>query len=178
MKLEVGKDYRTRSGRKIENLQWSEKGNLWATAKGYGDQTWYTQHNTHNYAGDYANTRAGTHDKRDDDIVALWDEPESVASGIKYDTGKPIAGIIFEDFPSAINGVCIVGTFGANKYARGNWKLVENAKQRYSDAMVRHMISKGQGEITDQETGLPHSHHIAWNALAIAEIESWEKADV
>lgn len=91
--------------------------------------------------------------------------------GMKYDGGKIIAGVILEDFPNAITGVCEVATFGANKYKRSSWQSVPNAIQRYTDAMMRHQLAKGRGEVIDPESGLPHSYHIAWNALAIIELE-------
>lgn len=90
----------------------------------------------------------------------------------KYDSGKIIAGVLFEDFPNALEGVCSVATFGAEKYKRSSWHTVENGIQRYHDAMVRHMLAKGRGEEIDPESGRPHSWHIAWNALAISELEA------
>lgn len=97
--------------------------------------------------------------------------PSKQGIGMKYDGGKIIAGVLLEDFPNALNGVCEVATFGANKYARSSWQGVEDGKQRYLDAMMRHMLAKGRGETHDPESGLPHSYHIAWNALAIIELE-------
>ena len=90
----------------------------------------------------------------------------------KYDKGKNIAGVLFEDFPNALDGVSSVATFGAEKYKRSSWCTVENGLQRYQDALVRHQIAKGRGETLDPESGRPHSWHIAWNALAIAELEA------
>lgn len=90
----------------------------------------------------------------------------------KYDKGKNIAGVLFEDFPNALDGVSSVATFGAEKYKRSSWKEVENGLQRYQDAMVRHMLARGRGEEIDPESGRPHSWHISWNALAISELEA------
>lgn len=96
----------------------------------------------------------------------------STSVDYKYDSGKIIAGVLFEDFPNALEGVCSVATFGAKKYKRSSWHTVENGIQRYHDAMVRHMLAKGRGEEIDPESGRPHSWHIAWNALAISELEA------
>lgn len=93
------------------------------------------------------------------------------STGLKHDSGKPIAGVLFEDFPMALSGVADIATFGANKYERNSWRNVDNAHQRYSDALVRHMLAKGKGEVNDPESGMPHSWHIAWNALALIELE-------
>ena len=99
----------------------------------------------------------------------------SKSTDYKYDSGKNIAGVLFEDFPNALEGVSSVATFGAEKYKRSSWHTVENGLQRYHDAMVRHMLAKGRGEEIDPESGRPHSWHIAWNALAISELEIRQK---
>lgn len=92
-------------------------------------------------------------------------------SGLKHDGGKPLAAIPYQDFPHALSAVVDVATFGAAKYARSSWKSVPNAAQRYADAMHRHMLAQARGERLDPESGLPHCAHIAWNALALAELE-------
>lgn len=97
---------------------------------------------------------------------------ETESNEFKFDKGKPIASVIFEDFPKAVSGVVDVATFGANKYERSSWKKVENACQRYSDAMFRHLLAKYKGEEIDPESGLLHDYHIAWNALALAELKT------
>lgn len=91
-------------------------------------------------------------------------------SGTKHDTGKPLAGILYEGFPNALLEVAKVGTFGANKYARGNWLHVEGGLLRYTDAMHRHQLLEQCGELTDAESGLLHAAHAAWNALARLEL--------
>lgn len=90
--------------------------------------------------------------------------------GMKFDGGKLLANILFEDFPFALEGVLEIATFGAKKYARSSWHSVPDALQRYSDAMVRHQIAIGKGEIYDPESGLLHRAHFAWNALAVLEL--------
>ena len=90
---------------------------------------------------------------------------------MKYDKGKPLANILFEDFPHALSAVIDIATYGAEKYARNSWKTVPNAHQRYSDAMVRHELYRGMGENLDAESGLKHLAHMAWNVLAILELE-------
>lgn len=102
------------------------------------------------------------------DYLKSMNDPEK---GMKYDGGKNIAGVLFEDFPKAMDGISSVATFGAAKYARSSWQAVPNATQRYRDALVRHQIAQGRGEKIDPESQLPHSWHIAWNALALIELE-------
>ena len=100
------------------------------------------------------------------------DTEEKVATGsIKYDAGKPCLyrGAIAY-FPRAISLVASISTFGASKYAWKGWEGVSNGFDRYSDAMVRHLIREGQGEVVDPESGLLHAGHTAWNSLARLEL--------
>lgn len=106
------------------------------------------------------------------------DSAEAISSGaIKYDGGKsPVyrGGLAY--FPKAISAVASVSAFGASKYAWKGWESVPDGYNRYSDALVRHLIYEGAGESMDPDSGLLHSSHTAWNSLArlelqIAEIE-------
>lgn len=85
--------------------------------------------------------------------------------GIKYDTGKPEVGDMVKDFGEELIEVARVWRFGADKYERSNWKLVENGEKRYTDALVRHLIAEETKEF-DDESELRHAAHVAWNALA------------
>lgn len=51
--------------------------------------------------------------------------------------------------------------FGAAKYARDNWRLVPDAKNRYTAAAIRHIVAHQKGEQNDPESGLPHLAHAA-----------------
>lgn len=86
--------------------------------------------------------------------------------GAKLDSGKIRMGLILEGFAPALKEVARVGTFGAHKYTDNGWKVVPNAKQRYTDAMYRHLNQEACGELFDQESDLLHASHAAWNALA------------
>lgn len=92
--------------------------------------------------------------------------------GAKLDAGKVCAfrGAI-DYFPRAILSVATVSTFGAIKYAWKGWETVPEGFERYSDAMVRHLLKEGTGEITDSDSGLLHAAHAAWNALARLELK-------
>lgn len=83
--------------------------------------------------------------------------------GRKFDSGKPDASLLLE-FPSALMEVARIGSYGAKKYDRGNWKLLKDGKTRYTAAMLRHLLLE-QGESRDGE-GLLHAGCVAWNALA------------
>jgi len=92
----------------------------------------------------------------------------------KHDAGKPLAGCLL-DFSRAMQAVAAVSTFGANKYARGSWQGVPDARTRYFDAAVRHLLSHHSGELNDAESGLPHLHHALWNWMAVVELDAREK---
>ena len=90
--------------------------------------------------------------------------------GRKNDTGKPMGSIVYKDFPLSMALAVDVATFGAAKYARGNWKQVDNAEQRYEDAMHRHLLAEASGEENDEESDLPHLGHALWNLMALIEL--------
>lgn len=86
-------------------------------------------------------------------------------TGRKYDNGKPRVCEMIQDFGAALEEVAKVWAFGADKYEKGNWRHLENAFDRYSNALVRHLIAEQEAQL-DAESGLCHAAHVAWNALA------------
>lgn len=82
--------------------------------------------------------------------------------GVKSDFSKPQMSLLpLKD----LEGVVRVLEFGMKKYARGDWKFVQDGAFRYFDAGLRH-----SGELTDPDTiedlrkldpesGLPHIDH-------------------
>lgn len=93
------------------------------------------------------------------------------SDGVKYDTGKPLVGTLCRIFPNALLevGKCI--EFGTHKYPEvDNWQRVDDAFNRYQDAMIRHLLKHNIGKELDEETNLYHLSHMAWNALAILEL--------
>lgn len=95
--------------------------------------------------------------------------------GAKDDKGKPMAGVLL-DFSRALQTVVDVGTYGAKKYTRQGWCVVPEGSQRYLDAMMRHLLAMDvDPDGLDKETGLPHLAHVAWNALAVLELQARRK---
>lgn len=91
----------------------------------------------------------------------------------KYDDDKPMMDLLFDGCPDALTGVGKVLTYGFNKYGgKHGWKALSDAVKRYEAAMIRHQLAKASGEINDPESGLPHSLHIACNALFLAQLEA------
>jgi len=103
---------------------------------------------------------------------ATNDPQEKVGTGaIKYDAGKtPVYRGAISYFPRAISTVAGVSAFGAAKYDWNGWEAVDNGINRYTDAMVRHVIAEGSGEVLDPDSGLLHAAHTAWGALARLEL--------
>ena len=85
--------------------------------------------------------------------------------GVKYDEGKPRLGEMMVDFAIPMRELARVWEFGANKYEKSNWKKVDNAIDRYTNAMLRHLLAEEEN-IYDDESKLLHASHIAFNALA------------
>ncbi len=94
--------------------------------------------------------------------------------GAKVDAGKPRVDLVLGGFPNALLAVSEVGTFGANKYTDNGWKEVEDGLRRYSDAGLRHYLYDKTGELIDPDSGLLHTAHLAWNVLAVLELQLQE----
>jgi hypothetical protein len=89
---------------------------------------------------------------------------------VKADEGKLRLTLV----PSGIiRAIARVRMYGNAKYPDGgpdNWKQVE--KERYRDAMYRHMLAYlDDPEGTDEESGLPHLWHLACNVAFLCELE-------
>lgn len=95
--------------------------------------------------------------------------------GAKLDAGKPLAALVLGDFARALLAVSEVGTFGARKYTASGWIEVPDGIQRYDNALMRHWLRERAGETHDQDSGLLHAAHLAWNALARLELMLREK---
>ena len=101
----------------------------------------------------------------------LIERPKSEQIGIKHDGGKLHYSLL--PFP-ALKKVAQVLEFGAKKYAPDNWKKVPNAKPRYFDAAMRHLIAHQSGELLDPESGLSHLSHAACCVLLLIFLEGEE----
>ena len=88
--------------------------------------------------------------------------------GAKLDAGKPRLGLVFLGFSLALEAVGEVGTYGASKYSPKGWQEVPEGQERYTDAMLRHLLAEATEPM--DESGLPHAAQVAWNALARLEL--------
>ena len=89
--------------------------------------------------------------------------------GRKFDSGKLEYGLLP---PHALDEVVQVLTVGAKKYARDNWRYVEDGPRRYFDAAQRHLWAYKRGELTDPETGISHIAHAICSLMFIADLDA------
>lgn len=80
--------------------------------------------------------------------------------GMKFDSEKPRYSLLPK---GAVNSVIAVLEFGAKKYDVDNWQEVDNAKERYYNAAMRHIDLWWSGEKHDSETNIHHLAHAATN---------------
>jgi hypothetical protein len=104
--------------------------------------------------------------------ITLVDSINPHVPGAKLDSEKPMMDLVLGDFSKALVEVAKVGTMGAKKYTEHGWLEVPNAQTRYLSALQRHYYNHKDGDIddVDEESGLLHLSHLAWNALASLEL--------
>lgn len=93
--------------------------------------------------------------------------PDNVAlikEGVKHDNGKPLIGDMIIDYKTQLLELCKVFEHGTKTYGLGNWKQVENGEERFTNAMIRHLLR--EDEVYDEETGLLHAAQVFFNAGA------------
>lgn len=93
--------------------------------------------------------------------------------GKKYDVDKPRMDLLP---PWALESVAEVLTFGAKKYAPGNWKVVQEAESRYMAAAMRHMTLYLKGERDDKESGIHHLSHAICGLMFVVDLELSKEA--
>lgn len=94
---------------------------------------------------------------------------------IKADVGKPQPTLVP---PEIIYAIARVREYGVAKYKTvDGWREVE--PQRYRDALYRHWLAYlADPDSVDDESGLPHLHHVACNAAFLIALEGEWNADV
>jgi len=97
-------------------------------------------------------------------------EIDQHAAGAKLDKGKTRLALVLGGFANALEIVGQVGTFGADKYTDNGWREVPDGVERYSDALLRHVLAELRGETYDKDSGFIHAAQTAWNALARLEL--------
>ena len=91
-----------------------------------------------------------------------------MAKGLKYDEGKLRWDLLPID---CVEDVVKILTFGAEKYTDNSWQEVENGKDRYFAALMRHLSASRQGELKDEESNLSHLAHAMCNVVILLWLE-------
>jgi len=88
--------------------------------------------------------------------------------GRKFDKDKPDYTLLPWD---AVEEIVKVLDYGAKKYARDNWRYVDDAEVRYLAAAFRHLAAYARGETADPETNLSHLAHVGCCILFLLSME-------
>jgi len=73
--------------------------------------------------------------------------------------------------PWALNEIARVYTYGTIKYSDDNWWKGLRWKRDVFGCILRHAWKWFRGERNDDESGLHHLAHAAWNCMALMEYE-------
>jgi hypothetical protein len=104
-------------------------------------------------------------------IILIRKQMTKIPGALKHDQNKiPVFRGAVAYFSRAIEGIAAVSQFGATKYAWEGWRHVDDGINRYTDALIRHLMAEARGEYLDPESGRPHHDHVSWNACARAEL--------
>lgn len=86
--------------------------------------------------------------------------------------GKVRMDLVMQDMPRAIEALARVMTWALDEkgYKESDWLHVPDAINKYSGGMHRHDNKEKRGQEFDEESGLEHAIHTAWNAMARVEL--------
>jgi hypothetical protein len=73
--------------------------------------------------------------------------------------------------PWAMEQIALVYTYGTQKYDDDNWWKGLKWKKDVLGCIFRHVWKWVRGEINDDESGLHHLAHAAWNCMTLMEYE-------
>jgi len=95
--------------------------------------------------------------------------------GVKFDSDKKLrySLVPMAEFQEVIE----VLTKGSEKYADDNWKFVEGGRNRYYDAMMRHIYAYHLVSKDDPETDNSHLAHVICNALFLMWMDNNPKGE-
>lgn len=82
---------------------------------------------------------------------------------LRYNRMKPLMSLIT---PIGLIELAKVYTYGAKKYEPHNWQRGMPWSE-CADSLMRHLMCWLDGEDRDEESGLLHMAHVAWNALTL-----------
>jgi hypothetical protein len=106
--------------------------------------------------------------------VAPDDETSGVHSvGRKFDQGKVRPLLLLDDCGHAFDAAVRVATKGGDRHGDRNWLELDDARRRYTNALMRHLRSWLNGDRWDNKGKHPtNEHHLACvivNAMFLCE---------
>lgn len=132
----------------------------------YGDTLWYLD-------GEDMRSSEGWELRKIEAKVGPEKPVEPEPEGKKFDSGKRRFSLIPK---GVLREVIDVLEHGAAKYGVDNWQKVDDAKNRYYNALHRHVSAWWEdGEKVDPDTGKHHLAHAACNVLFLLWFELNEK---
>lgn len=99
-------------------------------------------------------------------------KPTADATLVGRKIGKVRMDLVMQDMPRAIESLARVMTWALEEkgYKESDWLHVPNGEQVYSAGLHRHDNKEKRGQEFDDESGLEHAIHTAWNAMARVEL--------
>jgi hypothetical protein len=97
--------------------------------------------------------------------ITIQDEPKRAK---RFNEGKVDLSLLPTE---ALRQEAMVWMSGEKKYGRDNWKSLWGADTMSVclASALRHMLGMMDGELVDQESGLPHAAHVRCNMAMILE---------
>lgn len=128
------------------------------------------KHKVHFVPASTVDLRSSTQQMQDWQPTSTVTLTENQPIGTKYDQDKLQYSLIP---PYALEQIAKNLTVGLKKYKeRNNWKKVQDAEQRYLDALYRHLEAHRRGELYDTDSSVPDMLHmaaVAVNAMFLLE---------
>lgn len=109
-----------------------------------------------------------------DNVNFDWYSRKVEQKGEKHNNYKLPMSKLFKQFPRALQAVVLTSCYGHDKYKNSdqdwmNFSRVKGGNESYFDADIRHQLDREiYGE--DDESGLPHVFHEAFDKLAKCEL--------
>lgn len=89
--------------------------------------------------------------------------------GLRANEGKLRWDLVTPEFEELV----AVFHFGSQKYSDHNWLKGMKWSKMFA-SMMRHIWKWFRGEDRDEESGLHHMAHVAWNALALVTYDKYK----
>lgn len=102
------------------------------------------------------------HPGDDADTIGGLNERSSEPEGLKHDDEKLRWDLVY--WP-ALEELVKVLMHGAKTYGDYNWQKVSPSKERYTNALMRHVIAYANGERDASDTGRHHLAHALCNCM-------------